>query len=56
MRCAHMTCWQCEDEKVAKLQKENERLKTIIQGLLEITPDTRHDEPIVIDAIDALDD
>jgi succinylglutamate desuccinylase len=51
-----MTCWQCEDRKVVQLRKDNEKLKTIIEGLLKITPDTRYDEPVVIDALAALDD
>lgn len=56
MQCVHMTCWQCEDRKVVQLRKDNEKLKTIIEGLLKITPDTRYDEPVVIDALAALDD
>lgn len=56
MQCVHMTCWQCEDRKVVQLQKDNEKLKTIIEGLLKITSDTRYDEPAVIDALAALDD
>lgn len=56
MQCVHMTCWQCEDHKVIQLQKDNEKLKTIIEGLLKITPDTRYDEPIVVDALAALDE
>lgn len=56
MQCVHMTCWQCEDRKVTQLQKDNEKLKAIIEGLLKITPDTRYDEPVVIDALSALND
>ena len=48
VRCCHVTCWQCEDARVAEL-------KRIIEGLLAITPDTRNDEPAVQAAIDALD-
>jgi len=55
MQCKHVTCWQCEDSQLVKMRKENERLKTIIEGLLIIIPDERRDEQIVVDAIDALD-
>jgi hypothetical protein len=54
MQCKHVTCRQCEDSQLVKMRKENERLKTIIEGLLSITPDERRDEQIVVDAIDAL--
>lgn len=48
VRCCHVTCWQCEDERVVEL-------KRVIERLLAITPDTRSDDPAVQAAIDALD-
>ena len=48
LKCNHVTCWQCEDERVAEL-------KRVIENLLAITPDSRRDEPAVQAALDALD-
>lgn len=48
VHCRHVTCWQCEDVRVAEL-------KRIIEALLAITPDTRNDEPAVQAALDALE-
>ena len=48
MQCKHFTCWQCEDARVAEL-------KRIIESLLAIVPDIRHDEPAVQSALDALE-